>query len=169
MEYVSVAYLSKTFGLQGAFKAVSMTDYPNLRFKKGRKFYLVDEKTGDSKEVTLASFRDNGQVYLLRFEEITSIDEAEKYLKRVVNMDKADAPMPKDSYRFADLIGCKVVDQAGAVQGTVTDVLEYAPTKSLRVHREGEKDFFVPFVDKFVLEIDIEKKQIVIEVVEGMK
>ena len=169
MEYVTVAYLSKTFGLQGAFKAVSMTDYPDLRFKKGRKFYLVDEKTGDTQEVTLSSFRNNGQLYILRFEEIPTIDEAEKYLKRMVNMDKADAPMPKDSYRFADLIGCEVVDETGVSQGVVTEVLEYAPTKSLRIHRKGEKDFFVPFVDKFVLEVNIEKKQIVIEVVEGMK
>ena len=169
MEYVTVAYLSKTFGLQGAFKAVSMTDYPDLRFKKGRKFYLVDEKTGDTKEVTLASFRNNGQLYILRFEEIPTIEEAENYLKRMVNMDKADAPMPKDSYRFADLIGCEVVDEAGVNQGVVADILEYAPTKSLRIRRKGEKDFFVPFVDKFVLEVDIEKKRIVIEVVEGMK
>ena len=146
-----------------------MTDYPNLRFKKGRKFYLVDEKTGDTKEVTLATFRNGGQMFFLSFEEITTIDEAEKYLKRNVNMDKADAPMPENSYRLADLIGCEVVDEVGQIQGTVTDVLEYAPTKSLRIHKEGEKDFFVPFVDKFVLEVDIDKKRIVIEVVEGMK
>ena len=164
-----MAFLSKTFGLQGAFKAVSMTDYPNLRFKKGRKFYLIDEKTGDTKEVTLASFRNGGQIYFLRFNEITTIDEAELYLKRSVNMDKAEAPMPEDSYRLDDLIGCTVIDQEGVPQGKVTDVLEYAPTKSLRVHQDGQKDFFVPFVDQFVLNVDIENKVIQIEVVEGMK
>lgn len=168
MELLTIAYLAKTFGLQGEFKAVSMTDYPDLRFKKGRKYILLNEKNGQQEEVTLSSIRPSGEIFILRFKEISSIEDAERFLKCTVNMDKADAPMPEGTFRLSDLIGCKVVDQNGNQVGCVSDVLENAPTKSLRIKRDGEKDFFVPFVDKFVGEIDIEKKTIHIEVVEGM-
>ena len=168
MEQLAIAYLQKTFGLQGDFKAVSMTDFPEMRFKKGRKYFLCNEATGEKDEVTLSSFRSLGDTFILHFKEIPSIEEAEKYLKRTVSMDKADAPMPKNTYRFSDLIGCTVKDQNGNSLGVVTDVLEYAPTKTLRVKREGEKDFFVPFVDKFVGTVNIEEKTIEVEVVEGM-
>ncbi|MCR5491488.1 MAG: ribosome maturation factor RimM [Bacilli bacterium] len=168
MELLAIAYLQKTFGLQGAFKAVSMTDFPDLRFKKGRKYFLLNDKTGEKEEVTLASFRNAGDTYIIRFAEIQTIDEAERFLKRTVNMDKADAPMPKDTFRLSDLIGCKVIDQDGNPQGEVKDVLDYAPTKSLRIERKGDKDYFVPFVDKFITDVDVENKTIRIEVVEGM-
>lgn len=168
MEYVTVARLLSTQGLKGAFHAASLTSFPEERFRLRTKLSLHDPKTDARKDVTLNYVRIAGNGLVLGFEEIPSIDEAEQYLKWDVDLEKEKAPMPKGSYRLADLIGCEVRDSSGKKLGVVSDVFSYSPTWTFRVSREGEKDFFVPFIDDFVKSIDIENKVIVIEPCEGM-
>ena len=102
------------------------------------------------------------------FEEITSIEQAESYLKWDIDINKDEAPIPEDHYRIADLLGCEVFDQEGKKLGQVKDVFSYSPTWTLRVKREEQKDLFVPFVDQFVKTVDTANKRIVIEPIEGL-
>ena len=83
-------------------------------------------------------------------------------------MAKNEAPMPEGTYRIASLLDCTVLDKERKKLGVVKDVLTYAPKSILRVGREKKKDFFVPFVDDYLLNIDLEKKEITILVVPGM-
>ncbi len=168
MEYIAIALLRKPFGVRGELKATSLTDFPRSRFKKTNRFYLQNPKTREVKEVHLSSCKGAGEDLILGFVEIASVEEAEEYRGYEVLLDKAQAPLPKNTYRFADLIGCEAVNESGELLGKVTDVLDYATTKTLRIARDGDNDFFVPFIDAFVPTVDIEKKQIVIHVVEGM-
>ncbi len=168
MEYIVLGNLNKTFGLKGEVRCFSLTDFPKLRFKKGHTYFLHDKKSDERVEVTLNSFRDEGRFYVVSFKEFASIEQIEEYLGWDIEIDKEKAPMPKDSYRFFDLIGSTVLDKDGNVLGEVKDVLEYSVTKTLRVKREGSKDFFVPFHKSFIKDVDIESKKIVIEVIEGL-
>ena len=45
---------------------------------------------------------------------------------------------------------------------------EYASYQTLRIKREGAKDFFVPFVKAFIKKVDIDNKKIIIHVIEGL-
>ncbi len=168
MEYVTIAKIISTHGLKGFFRCYSLTSFPKERFQLRRKLTLHNEKTGERKEVTLSYSRPQSGFYILGFEEIPSIEEAENYLKWDIDINKEDAPLPEDHYRLADLIGCQVLDQEGKALGEVKDVFSYSPTWTLRVKREGQKDFFVPFVDQFVKEVDTDNKKIVIEPIEGL-
>lgn len=118
--------------------------------------------------MTLNYFRMKGDLLILGFDEVSSIDEAENFVKWELDIDKAEAPIPEDHYRIADLVGCEVFDEGDAKLGEVKDVFSYSPTWTLRVKRDGLKDFFVPFVDEFVKEVDTENKKVVIHVIPGL-
>lgn len=168
MDLVLIGNIIKPFGLKGEFKVYSLTDFPKERFKKGTALFL-SKGDGEGKEVTVSSFRVTPDCLIVGFKEIATLTEAEPFSHFDIKIPKEKAPIPKGYYRFSDLIGLKVIGEDGEELGTVKDVLANAPTKNLRVGREGKKDFFVPFLLKeFIVSIDLEKKEIVIKTMKGM-
>jgi 16S rRNA processing protein RimM len=168
MSLIKLAEITKPVGLKGQVRAYSLTDFPTLRFKKGTVLTLTD-LNGATTAVTVNYFRDEGQFVVLGFNEWPSIEEAEKHLHASLFLDSKEAPLPKGYYRLEDLKGCAILDETGKELGLVSDVLSYAPTKTLRVHRDGAPDFFVPFLlNEFILSIDIDHKRITIKVMPGL-
>ena len=168
METVRLGKIIGSFGLKGEVKVFSMTDFPKERFRLRTKLSLFNEQTNDRFPVTIKSFREQGSVYVIGFEEIPNIDVAEHYRNYFIEIAKEDAPLPAGYVRLQDLIDCQVLDEQGNPLGKVNDVLSYSPTKTLRVMRENGKAFYVPFVDDFIKRIDIANKTIVIHVIEGL-
>jgi hypothetical protein len=88
-----------------------------------------------------------------------------------IEMDKEAAVLPEGYYRYADLIGCKVVDylDENRVIGVVDEVLEYSKVRTLSVTTAEKKHVYVPFKDGlFIKNVDIDNKVITINVMEGL-
>lgn len=168
MELITIAHLTKIFGLKGEIHAFSLTDFPEERFKKGKVFLLQNPKTLETQEVTLTQFRAKGDALVLKFKEFNSPEEASAIQGFDLTLKKEDAPLQEGYYRLSDLRGCKAVDEEGNLLGEVIEVTSYAPTKNLRIKKENGKVFYCPFIDEFVKDVDIEKKTIVIHVMEGL-
>ena len=71
-------------------------------------------------------------------------------------------------YFYSDLLDCSIIDQSNNKLGIVIKVEEFPAQLTLRVKQENGKDFFVPFVKQFIQSVDVEKKEIHINVIEGM-
>lgn len=168
MEYIAVAKLNKTFGIKGEFRAYCLTDYPKQRFQKGKVFSIGDEKGSIVMEVTLSSYRMDTPFVILKFNEISSINEAEKYLGKSLYILKEEASLPEDTYHIHDLIDCDILLENGERIGVCIDVLSYSPTKTLIIAREGKENAQIPFAKQFIKLVDIDKKQIVITPIEGL-
>ena len=168
MEKLEIARIGKPFGIKGEVHAFSLTSFPKLRFKKGYRYLLENEKIGTELTLTLTRFSISGDALILGFEEIHTPEEASALKESLLIMDKADAPMPKGYVRYSELVGMKAIDDEGKELGTLLEVCEFATTPSLRIKKEKGGVFYAPFIDKFVGDIDYEKKTIVIHVMEGM-
>lgn len=169
MDFVRLARLGKPFGLNGVFKAHSLTDFPEKRFKKGVVFSLLNEKTGERLPKALTSYRLSKGVLYLGFEGIVTPEDALNYQGYFVEIEKEKAPLPKGYYRLEELKGLSVYDEKGTLLGKVTGIQDYAPTINLIVSREGKNPFYVPFLfDVFVQSVDLEVGKIVIRPIGGM-
>ncbi len=168
--YLRLGTLKKPFGLQGQVRCASLTSFASLRFVPGAKMTLYSEKTKERKEVTVSSFRDNGNEFFLGFEGIDTIEGIEPYLGWHVEMLKKDAILPEGYYRLSDLIGLHAFDaQNGESLGEIIDVVAYSKTPNLKLKETNGKIAYVPFVmDTFVKSLDLEKKSIFIEVMPGL-
>ena len=51
------------------------------------------------------------------------------------------------------------------ILGKVSKVEEFPAQITLRVQRKGKPDFFVPFIKQFIINVDIENKEIIINVI----
>jgi 16S rRNA processing protein RimM len=166
-ELIKIGAIIATRGLQGEVKVFPTTDFLEERFFKGAKVML--SQNGEVKHlVTIKSVTNQKNILNIKFKEITTIEEAEKYLRFDIVIKKEDAKLPKGFVFDKDLIGMKVVSEDGTFIGEVSEVLNYTSQKQLRIKREDAKDVLVPIVDFFIKETDVEKRQITINVIEGL-
>ena len=160
MRLLECAKILTTHGIKGEVKIKIITDDLN-RFNKGNILYVGDEK----EVITINSFRMFKGMGLITFNNITNINDVLKYIVKSIYVDTD--MYDDDSIYYDDLIGCNVFDK-GKLIGICEDVMEVPQGEILVIKLENGKQGFVPFVDEFIKEIDIEKKQIDIESIEGL-
>ncbi len=167
MEFLTVGQIVRTIGLKGEVKIYPSTHFRDTRFKKGGRVFLLNEKGEVEKELTIKMHRTNGNCDNLIFEEISSIEEAEKINKKYLYVEKNPEILGKNEYFYSDLIGMKVSFDNGKDIGVVKAIEEYSAYATLRVKSQN-KDVLIPFVNAFVKDVSLENKQIVINFIEGL-
>ena len=68
-----------------------------------------------------------------------------------------------------DLIGMKAVEENGNVLGHVTDVLQNTAQDIFEIENDNGKKILIPKVDQFVLDIDSNKREITVRLIEGLR
>ena len=167
MEFLTVGQVVRTIGLKGEVKIYPSTHFRDTRFKKGARVFLLNEQNEIEQELTIKMHRTNGDCDNLIFEEISSIEEAEKINKKYLFVEKNQEFLGKNEYFFSDLIGMKVDFDNGKSIGVVKAIEEYNSYATLRVKTSG-KDVLIPFVKAFILSVSLEEKQIILKFIEGL-
>jgi 16S rRNA processing protein RimM len=168
MEYLDLGIIIGSFSLDGTLKLKSLTNHPEKRYKKGKKVFLFNAKTNEMTQLSIASYRSSGQFDLVKVVGIDTKEKADELRGCLFRVEKDIKDLEEGHYFFSDLVGCQIIDENEKVLGVVSQVEEFPSAITLRVRRNGEKDFFVPFLNEFVTKVDILKKKIHIQVMEGM-
>ena len=75
--------------------------------------------------------------------------------------------LEEDEFFVADLIGLDVFTVDGEKVGVVKDVLQHA-INDVYVVNNGEKEYLIPSIEKFVPTIDLEENKMIINPIKGM-
>ena len=167
-EYLLLGYITDAFSLDGTFKVLSKTDFASKRYQKGNEIFLYQPNTKQRMTVTVENYRSNGQFDFVKVHGVNSKEEALEFKGYEIHALKDYQIMDKDTYYYVDLVGCKVLDEKGQELGIVSQVEEFPAQLTLRVKRKGQEGFFVPFVKAFIRRVDINKKEIEINVIGGL-
>ena len=167
MEFLTVGQVVRTIGLKGEVKIYPSTHFRDTRFKKGARIFLLNEHYEIEKELTIKTHRTNGDCDNVIFEEISSIEKAEKINKKYLFVEKNPEFLGKNEYFYSDLIGMKVDFDNGQSIGIVKAIEEYNSYATLRVKTSG-KDVLIPFVKAFILSVSLEEKHITVKFIEGL-
>ena len=167
-EYLLLGYITDAFSLDGTFKVLSKTDFAEKRYQKGKEIFLYQKNTKQRMTVVVENYRKSGQFDFVKVQGINSKEEALEFKGYEIHALKDYQIVDKDTYYYVDLVGCEVLDEKANVLGIVSQVEEFPAQLTLRVKREGQPDFLVPFVKAFIKSVDIVKKKIVINVIGGL-
>ncbi len=159
---IKIGTIIKGFGIKGEVKVRIDTDSPEKRFKIGSSLSINHNDT--IIEVIIDGFRMHQNHALLHFEGYPDLTSVEGILPSELFISSSDLEEGVYSYQ---LIGCKVIDQDNILMGTVIEYLQYPAQDIIRI-KTSDKDKLIPFVDRFIKRIDIEKKEIHIERIEGL-
>lgn len=168
MEYVNLGTISGSFGLDGTLKVISSTMFQEERYQKGNKIFLYNPHTEERTELTVESFRISGKLDFVKVEEISVKEEAEKLKGYQLHAIKDEIELYEDEFFYSDLENLDVYDEENNLLGKVKKVEEFPAQITLRVGRKNKPDFFVPFIDQFIVNVDIKANKIVIKVIGGM-
>jgi len=168
MDYLKLGTVIDSFSLDGTLKILSSSNLKDVRYKKGNKIFLCNEKENAMEECEVESFRTTGQFDFLKVKEINVKEEAISKKGFTIKVVKDRNVLSKNSYFYSDLEGCIIIDESNNELGKVSVVEEFPAQVTLRVNKKDGKSFFVPFIKEFILNVDIEKKIIKIKVIEGL-
>ena len=167
MEYLKLGTIIKTRGLKGQVKVYSTTEFAYDRYQKGAIVFLENPETRSLKEFEVKSFSNDGQFDYLTFKGFDTIESITPYLKHDILISKEENPLPEGLYYHVDLINCEIYSNNELV-GKVIAVEEFTSRKSLRIKLKNEKTLLLPFIEAFILNVDIKNKRIDVKLIEGM-
>ena len=169
MEYLSLGVIAKPYSYKGEVKIMSNSDFSESRYTNPSQiFYLADRKNNIIHELHAISFKKSGGYDVVLFENINSEDEARKLVGLEVLVEKDNSMLKEDEYYFSDLVGCKIINFATNEEIGVVEEVENLPAQyTLRV-KFNKRIYYVPFVDAFIKEVNIEEKYIKINVIDGL-
>ena len=160
---VLVGTIGRAHGLRGEVSVHVRTDEPERRFTPGASLRVGDRPR------TVASARWHSGTLLLGLEGVTDRTAAEALRGRELWADVPadEAPADEGEYWDRQLVGLAVLDAAGAVAGTITDVL-HLPAHDTLVVDTAAGERLIPFVDALVPVVDLEAGHVQVADVDGL-
>jgi 16S rRNA processing protein RimM len=165
MDLLQVGKIINTHGLRGDVKIASWTDTPEL-FERLKYVYL---ENGD--RLTVKSVRYQKNNIIVKFEEISDINEAEVYKNKVLCAERAAlGELPEGVYYIADLLGCTVInDDTNEEIGILKWVLQTGSNDVYDVVRADGKRLLLPVINDVVKHVDIKNKLIRAHLIDGLE
>jgi 16S rRNA processing protein RimM len=151
---VVIGRIGRAHGVRGEVSVEVRTDDPEQRFAVGA---VVSTEPGPAGPLTVAATRPHTGRLLVRFVEVSDRSTAEG-LRGVLLV--ADLPESRDSggpdeFYPRELVGLRVLTDAGAPVGEVAEVVPAPAHDLLRVRRDDGGEALVPFVAALVPDVDL--------------
>ncbi|MCB1159189.1 MAG: 16S rRNA processing protein RimM [Leptospiraceae bacterium] len=156
-KFIHVAVIGSAFGLQGEIKARYSGEILRT-YKVPGTVYLGQKEGVNLRKFRLLSKRNKAGFSIVRFEGIETREAAESLKGMKVFLPEADVPvLKKGEYYSFQIIGLKVSYDNKEIPGyTISDIMDN-PAHPILLIQNGETEILVPFVEKFVGELSIEK------------
>lgn len=165
-DYNYVGTIVGTHALKGEVKIYSVTDFKASRYAIGNTLYI--DYQGKLVPVVVKSHREHKGFDLVSFEGHPSINEVEKYVKSKIYVAHSQLEeLPEDEYYYFQLMGCSVRTTDDVI-GIVKDIVNYGASDILVVKNDQGKEYMIPFVDDFIVDVDLDAQMITVQVIEGL-
>ena len=161
-----VGRLGRPHGVHGEISVEVRTDEPELRFAKGSKLSIKESNN----QLTVLSSRWHQEKMLVKFEEITDRDRANEIKGKTltIKIDPNSIETKKDQYYEFQLAGLKVIDKNDKTLGQIKEVITNLAQDLLVVETVDKREVLVPFVKQIVTNVDLDKKQVIMDPPTGL-
>jgi tRNA (guanine37-N1)-methyltransferase len=166
---IALAIIRKAHGVRGEASVESWSDDPD-RFDDLDTITLVSPDERETRAVTIESIREHQGRLLLKFKGIESPEEVALLRNWTIEVPIDQAKeLGADEYYLHDLAGLTLVDREGVVRGKVREAYEGGGGILLDIERPNGRRYDLPFAAGICVEVDLAKKQIVVELPDGIE
>ena len=163
-KYLELGKVNNTHGLKGEVKLEMWCD--GIAFIKQLDKVYLDSK--GSKSLTLMGARPQKHIAILKFAEISSIDEAQALKGKVLWCDRDDVRIDEDAHFLADIIGCYVVDaDTDEEYGKIVDIQNFGSCDIYDVEQDG-KHTLIPAIPDVIKAINTDYQVVYITPMKGL-
>jgi len=161
---IHVATFGHALGLRGEIKINIYTS--NLESFKSLDQFLMED--GISK-IVFKSFRTIGKKYASFVKGCEDRNTVEKYKGKKIFTLKENLPnINNNEYYVTDLIGCKVINTEKKDLGKIIDIKNFGAGDLMEIGKNNTKNFFIPMNSDNLVNIDLQKKIIIVDPILGL-
>ena len=162
--YLETGKVVGTHGVKGMARVQLWADSQDFLSKFKR---VYTDKNGENK-LEIIKAQAHGNVCIVAFKGINTIEEIEKYRGTVLYIDRNDIKLPKGHYFIADLIGCNVIDaDTTEALGVITEVSETGANDVWHILKDN-KEYLVPAIPPVIVKVDTENDTVIIRPLKGI-
>ncbi len=153
--FIAIGFLRRPHGFNGEILMDLLTDFPE-RIRKGRKVYLGENHL----PAQINSARGHDSSLLVTIQGIESSEAAGELRNTLVYVRADELPsLPTGEYYHHQLIGLTVYDNAGALLGTLSEILETGANDVYVVNKSDGEEILVPVIKGVIVSVDLEKRE----------
>ncbi|NOY64565.1 MAG: 16S rRNA processing protein RimM [Nitrospirae bacterium] len=161
---IVVGRILSSWGVRGEVKILPLT-YSTDRFSELSE--VVVSIRGEEKTLTIENCRIHDRFIIIKFAEINSPEEAKLYRGTEIKISEDQSPpLPEGIYYHYQIIGLHVYTTTSRYLGQIHSIIETGGNDVYVV--KGDKEYMIPATEEFIKNIDLEKKTMIIEPVEGL-
>lgn len=160
MDYVYIGEIVNTHGIKGELRIISNFKYKSLVFTPNFCIFIGKNK----KQFIIESYRVHKNYDMVCLNGLNDINDALIYKGESVYIKRESLNI--DTYLDEDLIGMKVLSNDKNI-GIVKELL-MGKKYDFLVVTTNDKDYLVPNIKEFILNVDLENKKIIINNIEGL-
>ncbi len=166
-DYFIIGKILKPFGISGEIKVLPITD-DIKRFKNIGFFYI--KRFGRYIKVEVENSRIANRYVLIKLKGVKNRAEVEGLRGYNIFIDRDNAvKLDEGSYYYYDIWKCRVKSTSGEYIGKVVDIHNAGSCDVYSVKLNSTGDIvYIPAISDVVKKIDIDSKEIEIEIIEGL-
>lgn len=166
MDLVTIGKITGTHHLKGAVKANISLSEPEIIIGER---VMVEKPNGEKKILSVVKLSNLvGDKVVIEFEEITNKTEGNLFAGGLIKINRDILGMAEDEYLLEDLLGMTVITSENENIGKVVDVFDTAAHDIIVVEDETTETL-IPNIENFVKDIDFDKNEIYVEILDGMR
>ena len=159
-----IGFVLRTHGLKGEVTVSLDVDAPDDLSSTPAVFLETDNRLVP---YFIHSFSPHGKKAYVKFEEVDSIEDASKLVKRRMFLEKsARAKSGPTEFYNDEIIGFGVSDEALGALGRITDIMQAGANRLLVIDMNG-KEVLIPINGPFITNINKRKKTVIVNLPEG--
>lgn len=165
-EMFRVGVIASTHGVKGEVKVFPTTDDPR-RYDILKKVYLDTKK--ELLELNISGVKYFKKFVIVKFKEFDNINDIEKYKSMDLLIERKDAvPLEEGEFYISDLLGLSVITDDDKELGILKDVLQTGANDVYVVEDKNKNEILLPVIKECILKVDLEKKIVMVHLMEGL-
>jgi 16S rRNA processing protein RimM len=162
--FLAVGRLGRPFGVQGEILMAVYTDFPD-RLEPNITLYVGPEHH----PLLVNKTRWHGGKLVISFEGYTTREKVGELRNQWVMVRTAERPpLPEGEFYHHQVLGLRVVDDAGLFLGTLKEILTTGANDVYLVKTEQGGEILLPAIDSVVLEINLDEGVIRVKLLPGL-
>ena len=154
--FLQIGQIVGTHGIRGELRVQPWCDSPDFltKFKT-----LYTDKNGEN-AVKVKSSRVHKNIVLIKFPDITTIEQAERMRGKVLYISRKDANIADGEWFIQELIGCTVFDaDTGKDYGVLSDVSKTGANDVWHIKKDG-KEYLLPAINDIIANVDVANEKV---------
>ncbi len=165
-EFITIGKVVSTQGNKGEVNILPLTDSTD-RFKNIVTVFL--RNNNGQTTLNIEKIRIKEDTVILKLKDIESIEEAKMIVGSFLEVERKNAvKLPKDTYFIFEIIGLEVYTENNIFLGKVENVISTGSNDVYIVKGKNKKELFIPAIREIVKNVNLEKRRITINMVDGL-